>query len=145
MKAIFSLISCISIVFILGSCAHYGGGTVGTGLPLTGHSSGSSAGTGVLYLDFSGTVLTEKQTPASFAKVTVKTPKLEESTLSDQYGGFQLEVIGDSGEPVSITIIHNEKSYHTTFRLPAGGYTNGSGTFNLKNSGGIDTGNLDFY
>lgn len=104
---------------ILSSCAHYGGGTVGTGLPLAGNTT-SGFESGVVYFSFYGTILSKNNKPVSFATLIITTSKIEESIMTDGSGDFNVEIIADSKELALISVRLNNELYRGTFSIPDG-------------------------
>lgn len=128
---------------LLNSCAYYGGGTVGTGLPLRSGVAKLSK-TGVSYLVFVGKIVNATGQSVPAATVTISTPQTEESERTNSEGNFTLNVITKVGEKIEIEINSGKSTYVTSFLATGENLAEGSATFQLLGGGRIKISNLQW-
>lgn len=143
MKLLLKLILSICFIFPFG-CAHYGGGTVGTGLPLSSNINSAPAGN-ILYVNFGAKVVDNKGFVISHTKVRVTTSKLAEELSTNALGEFNVEVLGDSEEEVIIEVHHSNKVFKGSFYLPDYDIENANALLVLEVGDKIKVDSIDFY
>ncbi len=113
----------VLILTLTQSCAFYGGGTIGTGLPL---GKGSNSATNVSYVDFTVSVYDINYNPVSSAQVFLSTSRLEENAITNNDGYSELNIIADSKETISVRVVANGKKYINSFKLATTDVNSGS-------------------
>ncbi|HMO18085.1 MAG TPA: hypothetical protein PKA63_07385 [Oligoflexia bacterium] len=142
------------ISFLFNGCAHYGGGTIGTGLPIASNAAkgGEISSSGTSYITFEGAVQYENGDAANSVEVTMKTRHLEETSTTDFHGTFSLVILSKfSSDIIDVEVNTGSRVYTGKFTIAQShqhsqhSLSSGMGILTLLRDGSIRISGLNFF
>lgn len=132
------------LCLFLSSCSYQGGGTIGTGMPLSSGRN-KAINTGVSYVNLTGRVVSALGKPIENAEVTIVTDRSQETVTSDFDGRFILTLVTKVGESVKVSVNNGRATFSDTFLVDQENISHGLVTITLQGNGRIKVSDLRWY